>query len=1245
MDTLSRRIGQLSLEKRALLESQLAQQGNFQESIAVIGMGCRFPQATDPEAFWHLLENGINAITEVPAGRWQNDAIYDPSPAVPGKLSTRWGGFLEQIDQFDPKFFGISAPEVERMDPQQRLLLEVAWEALEQAGQSPAQLSGSNVGTFIGISTSDYSRLLLSDPEHLDAFTATGGACSIVANRLAYVLDLRGPSLSVDTACSSSLVALHLACQSLRRGECEAALAGGVNLMLTPELTIALSQANMMAADGQCKTFDARADGYVRGEGCGIVVLKRLSQAVKDKDHIWALVRGSAVGQDGRSNGLTAPNGRAQQAVIHQALKDGSVAPEQISYVEAHGTGTSLGDPIEVEALKAVLMPQRSPEQVCWLGSIKTNIGHLEPAAGIAGFIKLVLALHHQKIPPHLHLQQLNPRISLAETTLSIPTQCQPWEVANQERRLAGISAFGFGGTNAHMVLEEAPLRVAAEAAIARPLHLLTLSAKSPTALRALAERYRDFVTEMPDEALAHVCFTANTGRSHFAHRLALVANSSQQVSDRLTDFLNHGATPAVAVAELAKSSRPRIGFLFTGQGSQYAQMGRDLYETQPTFRQILDRCAAILEPHLECSLLSVLYADSASDRLDQTAYTQPALVAIECALAHLWRSWGIQADVVMGHSVGEYAAACFAGALSLEDVMTLIAERGRLMQSLPANGMMAAVFASRELLLPLLADYPEQVAIAAVNGPENTVISGAREVVQTLLEKLEQQGIRACPLRVSHAFHSPLMAPIVPLFEQAAQQITPLKHTLPIVANLTGQLLKEDEPLDANYWCQHLLQPVQFSTGLETLQALGVDILLEIGPHPTLSKMGAAVLRDWPGVWLASLHRRQDNWSSLLASLQTLYTLGGAIDWSGFDQAYPRHRLPLPTYPFERETFPLLSASLPAGDRRQKDERINGVVNQLQNLTSEIDSILASIRSGHQMFQAIAAEPSPASSPPSPEPPPPTATVAEKLQTIVSEVGRIPPHQLSLTSRLEELGFDSLMLVEVRHQLISAYPALKDLPIKLFFSSITLQDLIQVVSQTLEPAANPVPTAAAQRDFSPALAKFRVWAAEFQPGQVLRIDKALVHKDNASNVLIARVEQLQTDFILAEVAQDIGHTFFYEHPKDHVTGLYIIEAARQFATVLSHLYYDVPMGMAFVLDEMQAQFFTFAETRQALFAIAEVSDKLTVDGQLVQMQVTISIVQNDTTAAVVKGYFRTFSAAHYQSLRGDALREMHAVH
>ncbi|OKH21109.1 short-chain dehydrogenase, partial [Hydrococcus rivularis NIES-593] len=542
------------------------------EPIAIVGIGCRFPGAENPEAFWQLLRNGVDAISEVPSDRWDIDEFYAPQPATPGKMNTRWGGFLERVDRFDPGFFGISPREAEHMDPQQRLVLEVAWETLENAGIVPETLAGSQTGVFVGITNADYHKLLYKDSSQLGAYSATGTTPCIAANRLSYALNLRGPSIAIDTACSSSLVAVHLACQSLWNGESNLCLAGGANLMLSPEPTITCSQAQMMAADGRCKTFDASADGYVRGEGCGIIALKRLEDALRDGDNILALIRSSAVNQDGTSNGLTAPNGPSQQAVIRQALKQAGVAPAQISYLEAHGTGTSLGDPIEVKSLKAVLMEDRSPDRSCWIASVKTNIGHLEGAAGIASLIKVVLQLQHREIAPHLHLKQLNPYISLKGTPFVIPSECQPWSCSGS--RLAGVSAFSFGGTNCHAILEEAPLQTPVSSKVDRPRHLLTLSAKSDLALVELAQRYEDFLGSHPEVSLADVCFSANAGRSHFEYRLAVVTESPLQLREQLGAFAAKKETSNLISDRVAKKKPPKIAFLFTGQGSQYVGMG-----------------------------------------------------------------------------------------------------------------------------------------------------------------------------------------------------------------------------------------------------------------------------------------------------------------------------------------------------------------------------------------------------------------------------------------------------------------------------------------------------------------------------------------------------------------------------------------------------------------------------------------------------------------------------------------------
>jgi acyl transferase domain-containing protein/acyl carrier protein len=874
------------------------------EPIAIIGMNCRFPGGADyPEKFWELLHNGVDAITEVPADRWDVDEYYNANPNTLGKIYTRYGGFIQQVDQFDPHFFGLSPLEAASMDPQHRLLLEVGWEAIENAGQSPEELNGSQTGVFMGLFMEDYSRFNLYSGDHnrIDAYSSLGNARSIAIGRLAYVLGLQGPVMQLDTACSSSLLAVHLACQSLRSGECNMALAGGVNLILAPEASIGLSRMRALAPDGRCKTFDAKADGYVRGEGCGIVVLKRLSDAIANNDNILAVVRGSAVNHDGASSGLTVPNGLAQEKLINQALKNAKVAPEQISYVETHGTGTSLGDPIEVRALGSVLCQGRSPEQPLLIGSVKTQLGHLESAAGVASLMKVVLALQHAEIPPHLHLQQPSPHIPWDKLSVAVPTKPTQWPKSTG-RRLAGVSSFGMSGTNAHLIIEEAPEIKLEQPKTERPLHLLSLSAKTEAALLALASRYESFLTSHTEASLADICFTANTGRSHFEHRLAVVAASNADLHEQLTAFSSQKNASKLVSGQVKRS---KIVFMFTGQGSQYVEMGRQLYETQPTFRKTLDRCDEILRPYLQQSLLSVLFPRSdVASPLNETAYTQPALFALEYSLAELWKSWGIVPDAVMGHSVGEYVAACVAGVFSLEDGLKLIAERGRLIQSLPQNGMMAAVFTNEVRMNAILAPYIGQVAIAGINGPENIVISGTREAVQAVLQELASQGINAQPLQVSHAFHSPLMASILDPFEQIASSVQFQAPRIPLISNLTGQILKHQEIPNATYWRQHLREGVRFYASIKTLHEQGYEIFVEMGPSSTLVGMGKRCLPDGTGTWLTSLKKGQPDWPQLLSSLGELYVRGVKINWTAFDQDYQRHRIALPTYPFQRQRY-----------------------------------------------------------------------------------------------------------------------------------------------------------------------------------------------------------------------------------------------------------------------------------------------------------------------------------------------------
>jgi len=915
MNKISERYAHLSPLKQALLaveemSSKLAQVERKQtEPIAIIGMGCRFPGgANNPELFWQLLQHGVDAMQEVPSQRWDIDAYYDPNPDTPGKMYTRQGGFLDVgVDEFDAEFFGLAPREVMSMDPQQRLLLEVSWEALEKAGIAPSKLIGSQTGVFIGINTSDYSQLHVNseDNTQLNAYFFTGNTASVAAGRLSYILGLEGPSLALDTACSSSLVTVHLACQSLRAGECHLALAGGVNLMLLPEGPIILSRMRALAADGRCKTFDAAADGYGRGEGCAIVVLKRLSDAIAHGDNILALIRGSAVNHDGRSSGLTVPNGLAQQKLIRTALANAKVEPHLVSYVEAHGTGTALGDPIEVEALGSALASEHPHEQPLMIGSVKTNIGHLEAAAGVASLIKVVLAMQHKQIPPHLHLQNPNPSISWENLPVAIPTELTPWLTATGQRRFAGVSSFGMSGTNAHVILEEAPVVEPPVLEVERPMHLLTLSAKTEAALKDMAGRMISYLETDPSTSLGDVCFTANTGRAHFAHRLAVVAEEPTQIVEKLTAFATGITSDRLLSGQVTRNSRAKVAFLFTGQGSQYVDMGRHLYETQPTFQKALERCDKLLRPYLEKPLLSVLYPEAeTTSPLDETAYTQPALFALEYALFELWRSWGITPEVVIGHSVGEYVAACVAGVFSLEDGLKLIAHRAQLMQALPPNGAMAAIFANEATVTAAIRPYAQKVSIAAINGANNIVISGEHKTVQTVVSALEAKGIESRRLNVSHAFHSPLMEPMLDAFEQIAVEVKYSSPKIRLVSNVTGKLVDATEITQAKYWRRHIREAVKFSAGMQTLHEQGYQVFLEVGPHPVLIGMGRRCLSENNGVWLPSLRKGQSDWQQLLQSLVELYIRGAEINWHGFDQDYSRRRVQLPTYPFQRSPY-----------------------------------------------------------------------------------------------------------------------------------------------------------------------------------------------------------------------------------------------------------------------------------------------------------------------------------------------------
>jgi acyl transferase domain-containing protein/acyl carrier protein len=918
------RITKLSPKRLALLALELHEKleaAPAREPIAIVGMGCRFPGgADDPQAFWQLLRDGHDAIREVPADRWNIDARFHPDPDAPARMSVRSGGFLDRVDGFDAGFFGIAPREALTMDPQQRLALEVTWEALEHAGIAPTSLAGSATGVFVGVCNSDhFQRVLGRGDEAIDAYLASGNAHSVVSGRIAYFLNLRGPALSIDTACSSSLVALHVALQSLRSGEVRVALAGGVNVMCSPQTTIALTKAHMLAPDGRCKTFDAAADGFARGEGCGMLVLKRLSDARADGDRVLAVIRGSASNQDGKSGGLTVPSGPAQEAVIRAALADAQLTGRAIDYVEAHGTGTTLGDPIEVRALGAALCEGRDPGAPLLIGSVKTNLGHLESAAGVAGVIKVVLALLHERIPAHLHFKQPSPHIDWQRHPVVVSAQGRAWPRVETPRR-AGVSSFGFSGTNAHVILEEAPAEAANDCGATLPLQVLPLSARTPEALAALARRYIRLLDDTAAASLADIAASAAIGRSHMAQRAAIVAADAAAVRTALQALAEGQSHEALHVGRSQPGEATEFAFLFTGQGSQYPGMAMRLYALAPAFAAVIDRCDALLGADAQGRTLKSVLArtgEETSSALHDTEWTQPALFAVELGLVELWRRWGIRPCAAIGHSLGEYAAACAAGVFSLEDGLSLVAQRGRLMKALPAGGSMAALYAASDEVAQAVAASGGRASIAAFNAADSAVVAGAADAVDELLARMATRGVQGHRLHVALAAHSPWVEPALNDLEAAAARVAMKAPTIPVAWNVTGTALPNGAP-DAMYWRRHLREPVRFADGLQWLGAQGFRRFIEVGPHPTLAALAERTLPD--ATFIASMRRGKDDWDVLMHALAAAYVQGAAIDWAEVQRPHGARRVALPTYPFERESYwlPTPSAATPIDAQRE---------------------------------------------------------------------------------------------------------------------------------------------------------------------------------------------------------------------------------------------------------------------------------------------------------------------------------------
>jgi thioester reductase-like protein len=908
MDPSEQRIVELLRDAR----QQLALERRRRASpIAIVGIGCRFPGgASTPSAFWDLLVRGVDATCEVPADRWDAQAFYDPDPDVPGKAYTTRGAFLDQIAAFDPKFFGISPREALGMDPQQRLLLEVTWEAIEDAGIPVRRLRGTATGVWIGMCAHDHARrgLWTGNPEDVDAYNALGSSNSVAAGRISYVLDLRGPNVQIDTACSSSLVAVHQATASLRWGECDIALVGGVNLMSAPEMTIALCKLRALARDGRCKTFDASADGYGRGEGCGMVVLKRLEDAVSAGDRIYATIRGTAVNHGGQGNGLTAPNRLSQEAVMRAALANAQIAPKDVGYVETHGTGTLLGDPIEILASSRVYGHDRSPDQPLKIGALKTQIGHLEGAAGIAGLIKVALCLSHAELTPLLHLRAPNPTVPWAELPVRLVTESSPWPLEGNTR-LAGVSSFGISGTNAHAVLEQWPASAEQRPSPLRSAELVVLSARSTPALRAASVRLLEHVESHSDLALGDIAYSLLATRSPMERRLALVVPNRQALIDGLHASTRHDA---LANGALPLEEDPRVVFVFSGQGSQWFGMGRQLLAEEPEFLAAMQACDRAIRRETGWSVMAELDATDVS-RQGGIDVIQPVLFSMQVALAALWRSWGVEPDALVGHSMGEVAAAVVSGALSLEDGAAVTCRRSRLLRRIRGRGEMALVELSLEQAGAAIAGREGKLGVAATNGPRSSVLSGEPEALAQVLSELEQRAVFCRRVKVDVASHSPQVDSLLDELLVALADLTPRPAQVPMRSTVTGADLLGGE-LTASYWAANLRQPVRFDRSIETLLGDDFSIFVEVSPHPLLAAAMDELrrARGTRGVVVGSLRREQPERLTLLESLGAMHVHGLTLKPEALFST-PGNRVPLPTYPWQRERY---WTKLPVGSK-----------------------------------------------------------------------------------------------------------------------------------------------------------------------------------------------------------------------------------------------------------------------------------------------------------------------------------------
>ncbi|WP_067825838.1 type I polyketide synthase [Actinomadura kijaniata] len=907
---------ELKETRRRLADLEAAQR----EPIAIVAMGCRYPgNVRSPRDLWRLVAEGVDAISHFPADRgWDLDALYDPDPEREGTCYTREGGFLYDAAEFDPGFFGISPREALAMDPQQRLLLETSWETFENAGLDPETLRGSRTGVFTGVMYDDYgARLMQHTPKGFEGYLGTGSATSVASGRIAYTFGLEGPAVTIDTACSSSLVAMHLAARALRAGDCELALAGGVTVLATPGVFVDFSRQRGLAPDGRCKSFSAAADGTGWSEGVGLLLLERLSDARRNGHPVLAVLRGSAVNQDGASNGLTAPNGPSQQRVIRQALADAELRPGDVHVVEAHGTGTVLGDPIEAQALIAAYGQDRPADRPLWIGSVKSNIGHTQGAAGVAGVIKMVEAIRNGVLPATLHADEPSPHVDWTAGNVALLTGARPWP---DSPRRAAVSSFGVSGTNAHVILEGAPEEApeppptpepAPEPAPDRPVALL-VSARDEGALRDAARDLSALLDADPAPRPLDVAYSLATTRTAMPHRAVVVGSGRAELVRNLDALAGNDLLPGQVVVDEAAPGPGGVAFLFTGQGSQRAGMGRALAAAQPVFADALAAVCAEFDRHLDRPLrplLSAAKGEPDAELLHRTQYAQPAIFAVETALVRLLDHWGVRPDIVLGHSVGELVAAHVAGVLDLADAAALVAARARAMQRARPDGAMISIEAAETEVMETLAGHAGRLTVAAVNGPRATVVSGDADAAEAVAAHWRDRGRRVRRLAVSHAFHSPHMDDVLDGFRETAERVRFAEPSIALVSNLTGKLADPADLCSPGYWVEHVRRPVRFADGVRALRAAGAACLLEVGPDSVLTAMARECLRDEddggrPPTLAPLMNARRPEPQTALLALARAHAAGHPVDWAAGFEGTGAARVALPNYPFQRRAY-----------------------------------------------------------------------------------------------------------------------------------------------------------------------------------------------------------------------------------------------------------------------------------------------------------------------------------------------------